>query len=396
MDGLGAVTIGTAAAVLGGILALLAVVLRLRHEVAEVARAQQADASALLLQQQIDGLRAQVGQALTGTTQLISQQLAHVGSAVGERLRENAEVIGQVQASLGERLDNAARVVGEVQRSLGSLEQATKQVHEVGRDIASLQEILRAPKLRGGLGELFLGELLAQILPAEYVSLQHAFRSGERVDAALRVGSGLVPVDAKFPLEDFRRLLEVETDEERTRARKAFAAQVKKHVDAIATKYILPDEGTYDFALMYIPAENVYYETIIRDERFGDERSISAYALERKVIPVSPNTFYAYLQAIVLGLNALRVEESAREIVQQLARLRGDLDRFREDYRKLGGHLTNALGSFTSGEKRLDRVQDKLADAVAGGTLPAAAASEDETAGGESLLFPAEGRRKTS
>src|SRR5439155_490533 len=136
---------------------------------------------------------------------------------------------------------------------------------------------------------------------------QHTFRSGERVDAVVRLGQGLVPVDAKFPLEDFRRLLQATDDEERQRSRRAFIARVKKHVDDIAAKYIVPDEGTYDFALMYIPAENVYYETIVRDEELGGERSLSSHALERKVIPVSPSCFYAYLQAIVLRLHQFGV-----------------------------------------------------------------------------------------
>src|SRR6185369_5701362 len=172
---------------------------------------------------------------------------------------------------------------------LGELREATTKVYEVGRDVATLHDILRAPKLRGGLGELLLGDLLAQVLPPAHFTLQHAFRSGERVDAVVRLGDGLVPIDSKFPLEDFRRLLEAADDDQRTRARKAFVARVRKHVDDIATKYVLPDEGTYDFALMYIPAENVYYETIIRDAA----SDLVAYALAKKVIPVSPNTLYA-------------------------------------------------------------------------------------------------------
>src|SRR5437773_2393870 len=134
------------------------------------------------------------------------------------------------------------------------------------------------------LGELLLGDLLAQVLPAGHFTLQHTFRSGERVDAVVRLGPALVPVDAKFPLEDFRRLLEATDDEARARARKAFVARVRKHIDDVAAKYILPDEGTYDFALMYVPAENVYYEAIVRDDGAGSERSLGAYALEEPLL----------------------------------------------------------------------------------------------------------------
>src|SRR6185503_9278283 len=234
--------------------------------------------SMLLMQQQIGDLRAQLSHALDHGAQSIQQQLGQMIAHVNERLRENAEVLNRTQQSLGERLDNAARVVGNVQRSLGGLEEANRKIYEVGKDIASLQEILRAPKLRGGLGEFFLEDLLGQILPAEHFSTQHGFRSGEKVDAVVRLGRSLVPVDAKFPLENFKRILAATSDEESARAKRQFAADVKKHIDAIAAKYILPDEGTYDFALMYIPAENVYYETIIADEAAG-EKNLSQYAL---------------------------------------------------------------------------------------------------------------------
>ncbi|MGH7857943.1 MAG: DNA recombination protein RmuC [Candidatus Binatia bacterium] len=318
------------------------------------------DSAIVLLQQQIEGMRAQVSQALEGNISLLQKQLGQAISQVNERLRENSDALQMSSRTLGERLDHASRVVGDVQKSLGGLGEATQRIFEVGKDIASLQEILRSPKLRGGIGELLLGELLAQILPPQHFELQHAFRSGERVDAVVRIGEGLVPIDAKFPLEDFRRSLEADGDAERTKARRGFVAQVKKHVDAIAAKYILPDEGTYDFALMYIPAENVFYETIVRAES-GDDDGLNAYALGRRVIPVSPGSFYAYLQAILLGLRGLRVEDQAREILRQLGRLQGDLERFREDFRLVGKHLTNASSCFGSAEKRLEKLTERLA-----------------------------------
>ncbi len=318
------------------------------------------DPAVLLLQQQIESMRGQVSQALQGNLQLLQEQVGQVLGQVNERLRENADALQKSSQTLGDRLDSAARVVGEVQRSLGGLGEATQRVFEVGKDIASLQEILRSPKLRGGLGELLLGELLAQILPPQHYALQHEFRSGERVDAAIRIGEALVPIDAKFPLEDFRRSLEADNDVDRARARRAFVARVKKHVDAIASKYILPDEGTYDFALMYIPAENVYYETIIRTEN-GEDEGLNAYALAQRVIPVSPGSFYAYLQAIVLGLKGMRVEERARHILDHLGRLQGEIDRFREDFRLIGKHLSNASGSFSAAEKRIEKFADRLA-----------------------------------
>jgi DNA recombination protein RmuC len=330
------------------------------------ARGRDADGgSLLLLQQQLDGLRAQLGQGLSGQGQLLGQQLAQLTGQMNDRLREGLELVQRSQAAVGERLDNTSRVVGEVQKNLGELREATTKVWEVGRDVATLHDILRAPKLRGGLGELLLGDLLAQVLPAAHFTLQHAFRSGERVDAVVRLGDGLVPVDSKFPLEDFRRMLQAADDEERARARKAFVARVRKHVDDIADKYVLPDEGTYDFALMYIPAENVYYETIIRDEEPG----LASYAIGRKVVPVSPNTFYAYLQAIVLGLRGLRIEARAKEVLGQLTRLGGDLGRLRDDFRLVGKHLGNAAQAHAAAERRIDRLDGKLA-AIGGEETP--------------------------
>ena len=309
-----------------------------------------------LVQQQLEALRTQVGQALGGQAELLGQEIGRLTAQLNERLRESGELVQRSQTSVGERLDHTARVVGEVQQGLGELREATARVRDIGRDVVSLHDILRAPKLRGGLGELLLGDLLAQVLPARHFTLQHTFQNGERVDAVVRLGPALVPVDAKFPLEDFRRLLEAGDDETRTRARRAFVARVRKHIDDVATKYLL--------ALMYVPAENVYYEAIVRDDG-GNDRELSAYALERKVIPVSPNCFYAYLQAIVLGLRGLRIEARAQEVVGQLARLAGDLGRLQDDFRVLGRHVTNAAQAHAAADRRLDRLTAKLAEIAA-------------------------------
>jgi DNA recombination protein RmuC len=319
----------------------------------------------MLLQQQLDGLRSQLTQSLSGQGALLGQQIAQLTSQLNERLREGGDQLQRSQHTIGERLDNAAKVVGDVQRGLGELREATAKVYEVGRDVASLQDILRAPKLRGGLGEFLLCDLLAQVLPAAHYAIQHEFRGGERVDAVVRLGGGLVPVDAKFPLEDFRRLLQAADDDERARAKRAFGVRLRKHIDDIAAKYIRPDEGTFDFALMYVPAENVYYETIVRDDDLGAERALGAYALERRVVPVSPNSFYAYLQAIVLGLRGLRIEARAEEVMGQLSRLGADLGRLRDDFRLVGKHLGNAQQAYAAADRRLDRLGTKVS-AIAG------------------------------
>ena len=145
--------------------------------------------------------------------------------------------------------------------------------------------------------------------------MNHGFRSGERVDAVIVLKGGMVPVDAKFPLESFQRLIAAKEDDERVKHKREFARAVKGHINDIARKYILPDEGTLDFAFMYIPAENVYYETIIKSEDVGDEKSLFHFSAHHKVIPVSPNSFYAYLQVILYGLRGMQIEEKAKDIL---------------------------------------------------------------------------------
>jgi len=327
--------------------------------VRSIVREREENQPLLLLQQQIEQLRMQVSHELDHNAQSIQQQLGQMLGHVNERLKDNAEVLSKTQQSLGERLDNAARVVGQVQRSLGGLEEANRQIYEVGKDIASLQEILRAPKLRGGLGEFFLEDLLAQILPPQHFATQYCFRSGDKVDAVIKLGASLVPVDAKFPLENFKRILDAVSDDDKNRAKKQFVSDVKKHIDAIAAKYILPDEGTYDFALMYIPAENVYYETIIKEDG-AEEKHLSYYAMTKHVVPVSPNSFYAYLQAIVLGLRGMKIEDRAKEIIEYLSRLQGDFGKFREDFALLGKHLGHAQSGFQNADRRLEQFSQKL------------------------------------
>jgi DNA recombination protein RmuC len=333
------------------------------RQMRELRDASKNDQAIGLVSQWMQETRSSMDTRLQETRQVLDSRLSEVDQKLGRSLDSVNQRLENNTKTLGERLDNAARVIGDVQKNLGSMSQETQRIKEIGQDIASLSQILRSPKLRGGMGEFFLGDLLAQILPPHHFELQYGFRSGEKVDAVIRLSDRMVPVDAKFPLENFKKMLEAQADDERKGWRRKFVSDVKKHADAIASKYILPDEGTFDFALMYIPAENVYYETIIKDENFGEEKSISAYSVEQKVIPVSPNSFYAYLQAIVLGLRGMRVEERAQEIIESLSRLKGDLGKFRGDFDVLGSHLTNAAKKYEEADKRLVKFEDRLESA---------------------------------
>jgi DNA recombination protein RmuC len=369
-----------AAALAGALLvALIAVVwalLATRRQVEALRREAPAAALVGVLQREIEAVRTEGRAAQASLVQDLGElslrlkedaselrlgvagELKSVSAEVARQLQEGMRLISGSQTAIGERLDRATQVVAEVHGSLGRLGEATQRVAEVGRDLRGLEEVLKAPKMRGGLGETLLAELLGQMLPREHYALQHAFRSGDKVDAAVLVGSRVVPVDAKFPLENFRRMLAEPEEERRRLLRRAFARDVRTRVDEIARKYILPDEGTFDFALMYVPAENVYYEIIIKAD--GEDESIAAAALERRVVPVSPNSLYAYLQVIILGLRGLRIEANALEIQADLARLGGDLARVRDHVQKLGAHLGNATKQFGDAERALDRFQDKL------------------------------------
>ena len=313
-----------------------------------------------MMQQQVEQLRGQMSDGLARNISQLTQQQ----DAINAQLRGITDQVNrQLQASSGEiskRLDNAARVIGDVQKNIGELSEASRRIFEVGKDIATLQEILQPPKLRGGLGEQFLGELLSQILPPEFFTFQYQFSSGERVDAVVRLGERLVPIDSKFPLDNFKRIIECKTEEERKTYQKTFYRDVRKHIDDIAGKYIMPQEGTYDFALLYIPAENVYYETITKDEAFGEEKGILNYALKKKVIPVSPNSFFAYLQVIVLGLRGLKIEKDAQRILDSLTSLNKEFEGFQGDFQLVGKHITNAMSKFEDARRRLDKFTFRL------------------------------------
>ena len=343
---------------------------RWKRFIEEVKTDQSSHAMWLSMQNQIEQLRVQMGDGLNKNIMLLTEQQR----AVNEQLRGITEQVNrQLLDSSGEiskRLDNAARVIGDVQKNIGSLSEVSKQIFEVGKNISTLQEILQPPKLRGGLGEQFLGELLSQILPPQFFTLQYMFSNGERVDAVVRLGEKLVPIDSKFPLDNFKRIIECKTEEERRTNQKVFYRDVKRHIDDIASKYIVPQEGTYDFALLYIPAENVYYETITKDDSFGEEKGILNYALKKKVIPVSPNSFYAYLQVIVLGLKGFQIERHALEIQALLAGLGRELKAFQEDFQLVGKHLNNALSKFDDARKKLDKFSFKLEQIEGQPSLP--------------------------
>ncbi|MDD5356230.1 MAG: DNA recombination protein RmuC [Candidatus Omnitrophica bacterium] len=286
----------------------------------------------------------------------VNSQFAVINQQLNERLKDNNDTLAKTQQDITQRLNK----ISEVERSLTRMEETYKQVLEVSKDIARLQDLFRAPKFRGGVGEFSLENLLSQIMPKDLFDVQYPFKNGTKADAVIKIGSNLVAIDAKFPLESFNRMVESQTEDEKKVNRRQFVRDVQNRIEEISSKYILPDEGTYDFALMYIPAENVYYETILKDMQEKDEKSLYSYALNKKVIPVSPHSLYPYLIVILRGLKGLSIEKNAKQIVEYLGMLHVDLNKFKEDFRLVGGHLTSAKTKYEEAEKRLDKFSDKF------------------------------------
>lgn len=325
------------------------------------------DPNLALLQQQVSRLAEQIASLGAQVPKDVGASLAQAIGQVQGALALNAQALQKASADTG-------KLISDISHRLGELGRASQQVLELQQDIRGLQQIFQAPKIRGGLGELSLEAMLRQFFPTEHFALQHPFSNGETVDAVVRLREGLVPIDSKFPLANFRAVIDAAGEEERRRARRQFARDVRKHIDDIAEKYIRPAQGTLDFALMYIPAENVYYETILRDEGQGDD-DLSAYAMRKRVMPVSPNSFFAYLQAIAIGLRGLKVEEHARAILMQLQQLQGDFTLFQDTFAVGQKHLKNAHEKFSEAGGQASRLQlqvDQLARLDEGAEPPRA------------------------
>lgn len=301
---------------------------------------------------ELDQFKEGIRSGLESTTESLRKELRHLQDQFGENMRHQSDVLQKTNTHLNERMDKAAQVIGEVHKELGKMT-------TVAQSIDDLQNILKAPKLRGGFGELFLGDLLSQILPNEHYELQHRFKNGEAVDAVIYLGDRMVPIDSKFPLENFQKIVAEGDEETPKQVRRMFINDIKKHIQAVA-KYIRTDEGTYDFALMYVPAENVYYEIAVKEDVGGEGRELLNFALKNKIIPVSPNTLYAYLITVIKGLRGLKVEKHAEAMLAKMARIQKDIQDFARIYAKLGMHLENAKKSYEDADRRLAKVDGKL------------------------------------
>jgi DNA recombination protein RmuC len=289
-------------------------------------------------------------------------ELEALRSESGAQLAErNAEVDRRLEAmtsTLDRRLEGTTKTAGEIHRQLGELGRANEEILARANDLKRLEHALRPPKARGGFGELLIDNLLRDLLPPTAFALQYGFSSGERVDSVIKVDR-MVPIDSTFPFDNFELMVSAENDIERQQHEKLFGRDVTNHIDAIAAKYIRPDEGTYDFAFMYLPSEAIYYELAC-----GKTGALLDYAHGKRVLPVSPTTLTAYLQVIVLGLKGLQIEQHAQEVMAYCAQLQKDFGKFKEDFELVGKHLGNAHDRFVDAGKRLGRFETKLEQAA--------------------------------
>jgi len=302
-------------------------------------------------------VRKEIAGQASGTS-MLQQQLEALKAAQDKTSESLQKSLQTGQSTLTTSLQSSQKVLGELHSQIGQLQGTNKQMMQIGSEVRRLQDILSSPKLRGQMGEWSLENLLATILPKDAYDLQHTFKDGKMVDALIVLSDFSVPVDAKFPLPGFEKVVKAESEDEKSKLRRQFIKDCMTHIDKIASAYIRPAEGTLDFAIMYIPAENVYYETIVKYA--GETQDVLKYALDKKVIPVSPNLLYAYLMTVVMGLHGMQIEKQAAEIRQNLKKLNSSFAEFISNWDTLGRHVRNAYNQYDEGQKKLDRLALQL------------------------------------
>lgn len=285
---------------------------------------------------------------------VLHQRLDSFSKLLSDQLEQNRQSTAQATLSVHQQVQSFTQ-------NMAQLAQTVQQVHESVKNVVSFQDIFRSPKLRGIWGEASLEALLGQYFSKDVYVIQHYFKSGEAVDAALRLPNDmLLPVDSKFNWENFEKMINAESEINREIHRKQFFSDVKKKVDEIATKYILPSEGTTDMALMYVPAETVYYEIINNIK----EADIPGYARTKKVVLVSPNTFYLTVSAIQHWFRDVEFSKQTQDIMKRLGRIATDGAKLGDDFRVLGKHISNAHSAYDESEKRLSLMVDRVKNVI--------------------------------
>ena len=266
-----------------------------------------------------------------------------------------------ISAGVTEAMQSTTGAIGDMNRSLGEIKTRGERLEEFGKAINEIGSLLKPPQMRGMTGEVLLEKMLSDMLPQGSYQMKYSFRSGDQVDAIIKFREFILPIDSKFPLENFRRMLECGSEDDKRKCFREFVQAVKKQIDNISRKYIMPSEKTFEFALMYVPSESVYYEAIVRDKQFGEETSLLAYAVKNRVYIVSPSTLYPYISTIVHGLKAFKIEENAKQILERIGSLRKDFEDFKVVFDVIGAHLSDAYKKYMSdAARKLTKVESDL------------------------------------
>jgi DNA recombination protein RmuC len=316
------------------------------------------------LRQEMQTLVATQSQALTAQlgqlAQAVTTQLGQVNQQLQSGMASTGTLVSGAQKDVSEQLRASTEMLGTIRQQLGEVKQAGSEVSEAAKQI---QNVLGGAKTRGTLGEVTLERMLADTLPEASYRTQHRFSTGEAVDAVVHLGEKLLPIDSKFPLDGYRRLVDSGED-----ARIGFSQAVRKHAESIAKKYILPDENTLDIALMFVPSEGVYYE-LLRSE-ISNGSPLDEYCRSKGVIAVSPSTLFAHLRIIMLGLRGMQIEENAKRLLSSLTGLKKQIENFSDVYDRLGGHLRNAQQSYADADAKLERARNALDEMAQGAPEP--------------------------
>jgi len=279
------------------------------------------------------------------------QTLQNFGSQVDTKMGDSAKMFQQQFAQ-------SAKIVRDVTERLTKLDETNKQVMNVADQLQGLEDVLKNPKHRGVLGEYFLENVLKNVLPPKNYQMQYEFKNGDIVDAVVFIKDKIIPIDSKFSLENYNRILQEKDEGQKEELEKQFKADLKNRIDETA-KYIRPSENTLDFAFMFIPAEGIYYDLLVN--QVGaikvNTRDLIEYAFKEKhVIIVSPTSFFAYLQTVMQGLRALQIEESAKEIRKYVEMLQKHLLSYDEYMKKLGNNLGTAVNAYNRASKEFGKV----------------------------------------
>lgn len=307
-----------------------------------------------------------LSQKIAGTGQkdevsMLNSRLDNMNAQMQQALRETMKIVSEQLRDSRESNDRANRNVSDQVRSfttgITQLTENVKTMQEHVRGVASFQDVFRSPKLRGIWGESSLESSLEQYFAQDLYSLQYLFKDGTQVDAILRLPNDLkLPIDAKFNFENFEKIVNADSEASKEQFRKLFYNDVKKKIDEIANKYILPAEGTTDFALMYIPAETIYYEIISHMK----DMDIPNYARTKRVFLVSPNTFALSVSAIRHWVKDVQLSKQTKDIMKKLDRIANDGRKLGDEFRKLGKHISDASSAYMATEKRVDLMVDRV------------------------------------